>query len=192
MPQPCVQGGRQVLQYGPAREPGERAILPAAGLSRPMCCTAQHAAWITSTHSAPPAPLTWCIHCTRPGLLPERDVDLPQLLVQPLHLLLALPGSNTANESTHQSDQLGDAHDVDAKGRGTQLATLGGPGLLLQLLACPFQLTARLTLLLQAQLVQLALLLSQDAPVSAADRPSRQHMFPVCEDTATFKGWKSL
>ncbi len=110
--------------------------------------------------------LTWCIHGARPRLLPQSDVDLPQLLVQPLNLALPLPGRNTTHKSTDESDELGDTHDVNAERRGTQLAILGGPALFHQLLACLLKLPANLALLLQAQLVQLALLLCEDAPES--------------------------
>jgi hypothetical protein len=44
---------------------------------------------------------TWCIQCPCTCLLPEAEVDAPELLIQALQLDLALAGSDAANQGSH-------------------------------------------------------------------------------------------
>lgn len=72
---------------------------------------------------------TWRVHRSRARLLPERQVDRAQLLVEPFHLVLALARRDASHQRPDQRHHLGDTHNVHAKGRRAQLVALrGGQG----------------------------------------------------------------
>jgi hypothetical protein len=81
--------------------------------------------------------------------------------------LLALACCDATHQGTHQGNELRDAHNVDAKGRGTQLAHLRLPALLLQLQALLLDLLPGLPFKLLAQLEQ-PLLLDSQRPLASS------------------------
>lgn len=69
----------------------------------------------------------------------------------------------TSDEGPSQRDGFGDAHDVNAKGSGAELASTGLGALRFEFSTCPGEFLAHLALLFLAEAQQLCLLLCQDA-----------------------------